>query len=186
MTRGPERGDQRRESMSRVLLRSIRPADWPAILQLNEASVELLSPLDPGVLSWLVAHADRSIAVEAGGEVVAFALALAPGAGYGSANYRWFAERYERFLYLDRIVVSGSWRRQGVGTLVYDAMEGFATAPGRLLCEVDLEPPNVPSLGFHMARGYREVGRLTHARGKVVAMLAKELGAEAVPPDVPE
>ena len=105
-----------------------------------------------------------------------FAFALIAGCDYGSPNYRWFSERYEQFLYLDRIIVDRSWRRRGVATMTYDAMESVASAFGRQLCEVDLEPPNVQSLAFHAARGYEQVGELTVPSGKTRSMLAKELG----------
>jgi hypothetical protein len=64
--------------------------------------------------------------------------------------------------------------------MVYDAMEDLAAAFGRQLCEVDLEPPNLESLGFHAARGYTEVGRLA-VGGKTRSMLAKELPGEVEP-----
>jgi predicted GNAT superfamily acetyltransferase len=28
---------------------------------------------------------------------------MAPGTAYDSRNYRWFSDRFERFLYLDRV-----------------------------------------------------------------------------------
>jgi len=157
-------------------LRPMQEADWSAVLRLNEESVELVSPLDELALGWFVEQAFRATAVEADGEVVAFAFALIAGCDYGSPNYRWFAERYEQFLYLDRIIVDRSWRRRGVATMTYDAMESVASAFGRQLCEVDLEPPNVQSLAFHAARGYEQVGELTVPSGKTRSMLAKELG----------
>jgi predicted GNAT superfamily acetyltransferase len=39
--------------------------------------------------------------------------------------------------------------------------------------EVYAEPPNAPSLAFHAARGYEEIGRLPQANGKIAAMLIK-------------
>jgi predicted GNAT superfamily acetyltransferase len=156
-------------------LRSIEAADWSVILRLNEESVELVSPLDRRAMGWFVRHAYRTVAVEAEGAVVAFALALIAGSDYESPNYRWFGERYGQFLYLDRIVVDVSWRRRGIATMVYDATEDLAAAFGRQLCEVYLEPPNLESLGFHAARGYEEVGQLAVAGGKTRSMLAKEL-----------
>ncbi|HLN06776.1 MAG TPA: GNAT family N-acetyltransferase [Acidimicrobiales bacterium] len=159
--------------------RSIDPADWSAVLEMNEAAVELVSRLDSLSLDWLVKHAHRTIAVEADGQVVAFTLALPAGTAYRSPNYRWFAERYARFSYLDRVVAAESWRRRGVATLVYDEMEASAVVFGRMLCEVDLEPANLPSLGFHFARGYQEVGQLASASGKTLLMLAKEFQTSA-------
>jgi len=123
----------------------------------------------------LIAQAFCSIAVDADGEVLAFAVVLTTRTAYESPNYRWFCDRYAHFLYLDRIVVSESSRRRGVATIVYEEVENLAAPFGRLVCEVDFEPPNVASLAFHAARGFQQVGRATNSGGKVLAMLAKEL-----------
>lgn len=156
----------------------LRPAtdrDAAAVLALNAASVDALSPLDADQLGLLHSRALRCDVVEIEQEVAAFVLVFGPGVDYDSDNYRWFARAYADFCYLDRIVVSERWRRQGVGRLVYNEMERVATPHGRLTCEVNAEPPNHVSLAFHAARGYVEVGRLEHGTGKVTAMLSKEL-----------
>ncbi len=158
-----------------MLLRPIDPADWPAILRMNEKSVDLVSPLDSEGLAGLLGNAFRAVCVDGDGEVVAFAVVLRAGTDYQSPNYKWFCDRYAQFLYLDRVVVAEHWRRRGVATVIYEAMEKLAAPFGRLVCEVDLEPPNPPSLCFHSARGFQQVGRATNARGKVLSMLAKEL-----------
>jgi predicted GNAT superfamily acetyltransferase len=108
-------------------------------------------------------------------EIAGFAIAIARGTDYDSDNYRWFSERYERFLYLDRIAVAATHRRHGVGGALYDAMEATAAPLGRMVCEVNVEPLNEVSLAFHRARGYREVGRLAHGTVRTVALLSKEL-----------
>jgi uncharacterized protein len=156
-------------------LRPAREADVDAILALNAASVASLSPLDRAGLEWLRPLALRCDVVEIDGQVAAFVVVIGPGADYASANYHWFAERFDDFCYLDRIVVGERWRRRGVGGLVYDEMERLAVPHGRLTCEVNAEPPNHASLAFHAARGYVEVGRLGHGGGKVTTMLSKEL-----------
>ncbi|MGP0100761.1 MAG: GNAT family N-acetyltransferase [Solirubrobacteraceae bacterium] len=156
-------------------LRELTPADWPRLLALNLASVRELSELDDQRLQWILSLAHRSLAVESEGQMVAFALAIASGTAYDSENYRWFGARYERFLYLDRVVVAEPLRRRGIGAQLYDAMEAAADGFGRMVCEVKVLPPNQASLAFHRSRGYVEVGRLTHGQGKVVALLSKEL-----------
>ena len=66
-------------------------------------------------------------------------------------------------------------RRSGVGTRVYDQIEERARARAPVMClEVNLDPPNEPSLAFHTRRGFREVGR-QDAFGHVVSLMAKEL-----------
>jgi uncharacterized protein len=160
-----------------VHLRPMSDADTAAVLALNEASVEMLAPLDIERLAWLRSFATRAdVVVTDSGDVAAFVLVFGPGTTYDSDNYRWFGKRYDDFCYLDRIAVGGPWRRQGIGGLIYDEMEAAAARHGRLACEVNAVPPNHASLAFHAARGYVEVGRLTHDDGKVTAMLVKELG----------
>jgi uncharacterized protein len=165
-----------------VLLRPIEPRDHDVVLALNAAFVDKLSPLDPAGLTALLKLAHRADVVEvaetpdAPGEVAAFAVAIGPGTEYASENYRWFGERYERFLYLDRIAVAEAFRRRGLAGRMYDAMEQAAAVFGRMVCEVNEQPPNLASLAFHERRGYVPVGRRDCGAGKVVVMLAKELG----------
>jgi uncharacterized protein len=159
-----------------MTLRRATADDRPRVLALNEASVQELSPLDDERLDYILALAHSCLVVEdEDGAVVGFAIAIAPGADYDSANYRRLAERYERFLYLDRIAVDASCRRQGVGARLYDAMEAVAVEFGRMVCDVNIAPRNDASLAFHGARGYREVGQLAHGSAKTVALMSKEL-----------
>jgi len=147
------------------VLRPITSADHAAVLALNEAHVELLSPLDIHRLWWLLdlaAHADMIVADDA---VAGFVLAFAPGTAYDSDNYRWFAERYSDFLYLDRIAIDPAFRRRGLASAVYDELEAAAHPCGRMVLEVNHD--NEASLAFHQARGYVELERL----GKVILMV---------------
>ena len=105
--------------------------------------------------------------------MAAFTIVLEPGTRYWSDNYAWFTERYEDLWYLDRIAVDARWRRHGLATALYDEMELGAASHGRLCCEVDLDPPNRPSLAFHAARGYLEVGQRRDQSGKLLTMLEK-------------
>lgn len=156
-------------------VREMARADWPAVLELNEASVRELSPLDRTRLQYILELAHAALVVEHDGGIAAFAIAIAAGADYDSPNYRWFAERCERFLYLDRIAVGAAHRRHGLGALLYGAMEDAARPFGQMVCDVNVKPRNDASLGFHAARGYEAVGRLSHGRVKTVALMRKEL-----------
>jgi predicted GNAT superfamily acetyltransferase len=160
-----------------MTLREASPADLSELLSLNESSVAVLSELNEPRLHYILALAHRSLVVEREGKVVGFAIAIAPGTKYDSRNYAWFGEHFEQFLYLDRIAVAETARREGLGAQLYDAMEQSAEPFGRMVCDVNVEPPNEASLAFHSGRGYREVGRLAHGSEKTVALLSKELGA---------
>lgn len=141
-------------------LRGLRPEDHAQVLALNAANVTALAPLDADRLLELERLADRFDVVEADGEFAGFVVTFAPGTSYDSENYRWFAERHDRFYYLDRIVLAPRHRRRGLGSFVYDELEQVATPYGRLTLEVNLVPRNDVSLAFHDRRGYVEVGRL--------------------------
>jgi hypothetical protein len=151
-----------------VRIRDAEIADREAILALNEASVSLLSPLSQQRLAELHVMAALHRVVEREGAVIGFLLAVREGADYDSPNYRWFAERYPQFLYVDRVVVADAARGQGVGALLYRDMFEFAAASGARLvtCEFDIDPPNPASEQFHARFGFREVGRQWVADGR--------------------
>ena len=156
-------------------IRSIEDADTSAVIGINAASVWATSPMDEAALDLARRQSAQLLVAEVEGQVAGFAIAYAPGAGYASINYQWHAEQFDDFLYLDRIVISLDFRRRGLASALYDAMESHAKSHGRMVCEVNSEPPNVESLAFHAARGYREIGHLTQADGHQTVMLEKSL-----------
>lgn len=157
---------------SSPLLRPAGAADVPAVLGLNHDSVDLLAPMDEQRLDYLRGLADRFDVVEEDGAVAGFVITFRAGTAYDSENYRWFTDRHDDFYYLDRIVFDPAYRRRGLATMVYDAMEAVAREHGRMCLEVNAEPPNEASLAFHLRRGYVEVGRLP-AGDHVVALMEK-------------
>ena len=160
-----------------VSVRPLERRDHERVLELNQASVQELSALDEPRLRYILALAHRSLVAASDDDVLAFALAIAPGTDYDSLNYTTLGEMFESFLYLDRIAVADSARRKGLGAALYDAMEAVAAPFGRMVCDVNIEPRNDASLAFHAARGYREVGELSHGDVKTVALMSKELSA---------
>ncbi len=156
-----------------MIQRPATPADFAAILALNEESVHYLSPLSRERLEALHQGAELHELVEIDGAVIAFVLALREGASYDSVNYRWFAERFERFLYVDRVVVSNAHRSAGAGRLLYEKVFAHAqtTEVPRVTCEYDVLPPNPASERFHASFGFEEVGRQLVAGGKKTVSL---------------
>ncbi|KRF12349.1 hypothetical protein ASG90_15325 [Nocardioides sp. Soil797] len=156
-------------------LRPITADDHAFVLDLNQRNVELLSPLDQARLEELLAWADHGDIIEHEGERAGFVLTFAAGTAYDSENYRWFGEHFgDEFYYLDRVVIDDGFRRHGLGRAAYDELERAAAPYGRMVLEVNVEPPNQPSLEFHAGRGYVEVDRL--GDDKVVALMALGLG----------
>ena len=155
-------------------LRTLRDTDVADVLMLNERNVAHLAPMDEARLHELRAIADRFDVLDVDGAFAGFVVTFGPGTDYDSENYRWFSARHERFYYLDRIVLHEAFRRQGLGTFVYDEIERVAAPYSRLTLEVNVVPPNEPSLAFHAARGYVEVGRLGDDE-HMVALMEKRL-----------
>lgn len=164
----------------RMQLRNATPADFPAILALNAAFVAVLSPLDVVRLAQLHAQAAQHRVIEHDGAVVGFLLTLREAADYDSPNYRWFAARYPRFLYVDRIVVGASAQGLGAGRRLYREAYDYACRQALpvLVCEFDIAPPNPASARFHAALGFREVGQQTLGAGKQVSLQALDVGAD--------
>lgn len=156
-------------------IRPVVEGDLDAVLALNLESVWALSPLSAEQLPGRLEHVTYALVCEIDDEVAAFAFAYQPGASYDSVNYRWHAQRFDDFLYLDRIAVGHRFRRRGIASLLYDDLEEHARSHGRMVCEVNADPPNVESLAFHSARGYREIGHLAQADGHVTVMMEKPL-----------
>ena len=164
-----------------MLLRDATSADHPALLALNAASVEVLSPLDAPRLQLLIGQAALCRAIEGAGRILAFVLAFRERADYGSPNYRWFDARYPRFLYVDRVVVDAGHRGAGLGRRLYADVVEYARREGVPLvtCEFDVEPPNPASERFHALQGFNEVGRQTLPGGKRVSLQALRIDAVA-------
>jgi predicted GNAT superfamily acetyltransferase len=58
---------------------------------------------------------------------------------------------------------------------VYGAMEDDARPFGRMVCEVNSDPPNPASLAFHAGRGYLIRGHQRMPDGHEVVLLEKPL-----------
>lgn len=153
-------------------VRDVTDDDHDRLLVLNAESVAALSALDAARLDRLLTQSAFCRAIDVDGRLAAFVLAFREGADYDSENYRWFAARYPRFLYVDRIVVDAAHRRAGLAQRLY--ADVFARARGDgvplVACEYDVEPPNPASAHFHARQGFREVGQQILGRGKRVSL----------------
>lgn len=152
------------------------------VLALNAAFVDMLSPLDAASLARLLDEADLARIAVADSVPAGFVIALREGRAYSSPNYRWFAARYPRFLYVDRVVADAAFRGRGVARALYANVFAQARRDGvpHVACEYDVEPPNPASARFHAAQGFREVGRQALARGKQVSMQLADVPTHAV------
>lgn len=165
-----------------VVLRELESADLPAVVELNNDAVPAVPLADEDEIAVLSAFASLAVVAvdeEDLAQPLGFLLAIDPGSDYASENYRWFAERSQDFLYVDRIVIGSERRGAGIGRLLYGAAFDKARTDGRrvVTCEVNLRPPNPKSMGFHRSLGFQAVGEQATKGGAVqVALLAARVG----------
>lgn len=163
-----------------MTIRVVADTDLEEILEHNNAAVPAVNRLTRADFDWYAEHA-HSFLVRPGtdGSVAGFVVGLdGPGLAYDSLNYAWFSARYERFIYVDRVVVAASGRGGGVGRSLYDAFAARGRADGHhtLLAEVNIRPSNDGSLRFHERYGFRSVGEQdTEGGAKRVTLLEKRL-----------
>ena len=160
-------------------IRPATPPDYATILQLNEQAIPHVNLISETELCELANASCYFKVAQHDSETVGFLLALAEGASYDSLNYRWFANKFRQFVYVDRIIVDPSHRGGGLARRLYDDLFRRARTAGHdtVACEVNVDPPNPGSDAFHERMGFVEMGRAAlPASGKTVRYLAKHLG----------
>ena len=149
-----------------MTIRDMTTDDLDRVLEINDANVPEVGEVDLDRLRFIVSESPIALVVENSadtdepGEVVGFCLVLAPGSTYDSVNYLWFMDRYSEAYYLDRVAFDASAQGKGLGSALYAEVDRrLAELGADLTLEVNLDPPNEPSLAFHRKHGFVEVGR---------------------------
>lgn len=127
------------------------------LLALNNRFEQELSFLSPEKAARLVDQAFMACRI---GDADALLLAFDQSADYDNPNFHWFRERFDRFVYIDRVVVAPQMRGRGLAGALYRALfrEAAGRAHVRVVCEVNWDPPNPASDAFHAGLGFEQVG----------------------------
>lgn len=165
---------------SDVELREVLDGDLAAIHAINEAAVPAVGTVS---VDQLVRIVDQSmialVAVDEQQTVGGFCLVLPPDTDYGSMNYAWFRDRFDDFIYLDRVAITPEFQRRGLGQRMYAEVERLAAdrrpTATEFTLEVNLIPRNDQSLAFHDRLGFRQIGVRTPSPDYSVSMMSRPL-----------
>lgn len=147
------------------------------IVALNDVFVAVTSPMDAARFQHLFDVSSLCIVAENDGKIVGFVLAMTQGDAYENGNFQWFNDRLNRYVYIDRIVVSEDGRGHGVGSQLYAYVFDWAQQQDllQIAAEMDLIPSNEGSLKFHQKRGFVALGSRVLDNGKTVSMQIKNI-----------
>jgi predicted GNAT superfamily acetyltransferase len=149
--------------------------DAAIVLDINNAAVPDVNRLDATKASWLAEHVVTPGLALVDDQIAGMIAVLSDQSGYNSDYYRWFTDRYENFLYIDRVVVLPWARGRGVARQLYQALDDIARERNlAIVADVHSDPPNEPSLSLHRAMGFREIGSQPFPQiGKTAAKFMK-------------
>lgn len=156
-----------------LVINDVDDKDILRMLEINEQGLPGTGKVNQQEMQNLLELSELSLGVFADKKLLGFVICLLPKTEYGSLNYAWFNERYDEFIYVDRIAVAIDARNQGIGSMLYDKVFDYAITNNiPVTAEVSLRPPNQGSDRFHLRHGYQIVGELDHGE-KAVTMYIK-------------
>lgn len=107
----------------------------------------------------LLELSSTSLLIEYKNQVIGFMICFRENSVYGSENYKFFNDKKEKFIYIDRVVIKSGFRRMGFGTEIYKHIDEAASKNFLpICCEVNSMPRNEISINFHIKNGFSEVG----------------------------
>lgn len=158
-----------------IKITTARVTDIPQLIRMNEAAVPHVNSIDEEEFRWFMEFSSDFYVARSGGQVAGFLIVLPPNVEYDSPNYRFFSKAFAEFRYVDRIVIAENYRGNAIGSKLYSELFFRKEAPV-VCCEVNIHPPNRPSMAFHHIHGFREVDTLLNEEeGKKVSLMVKEL-----------
>ncbi len=156
-------------------IRPLSSLDVSSMWRINEQGLPGTGKVSHEEINQILNISELALGVFEGQKLLGFVLCLLPNTNYGSLNYAWFDERYDEFIYVDRIAVCSSNRSRGIGSLLYQEVISYSIKHDIMIAaEVSLKPPNEGSMRFHYRFGFFEIGILEH-ESKSVTLMIREI-----------
>jgi predicted GNAT superfamily acetyltransferase len=163
-------------------MKGVRPlalSDCEETLRINSESLPGVVRLDSTEFERLLALPNHHLALDRPeGGLRGYLLAFASDVSYDGAEFLEFVETVQgSFIYIDQVAVGAEYRRTGVASEFYGALEKWArnSTIAHLCCEVNLSPANPASLAFHLNQGFNQTSTLDAPDGRMVALMIKHL-----------
>ena len=158
-------------------LRDVKHSDIDRIVQINKSAIPAVNYVSYNEFEWFLNRKLYfKIAENSHGAISGFLLVLPSGLEYNSLNYKWFSRRYDKFAYIDRIVIMDEFKKNGIGKSLYLDLEKNIGEYEFIACEFNIEPPNPISKKFHESLNYEKVGhQLTENQTKKVSLMIKQI-----------
>ena len=148
--------------------------DVSAIWEINEQGLPGTGKVTKKEISHLMEISEICIGAFEDDSLVGFVICLLPNQNYRSLNYSWFNERYENFIYVDRVAVDTQFRNQRIGSKLYEKVIQYSSENKiPIVAEVSLDPPNLGSDRFHIRHSFNSVGEF-HQENKSVTMYIRD------------
>ena len=80
--------------------------DLIAVHKLNNQHSDAVGEITLNKLKFLFKNCEHAFVCHDQDMLVAFCIVFTEGSTYDSKNYQWFSQKYDSFVYMDRIVVS--------------------------------------------------------------------------------
>ena len=148
---------------------TLNESDLELLYTLNQQNVpELGSLVCTANLKSLIEKSLKILILKELDQIIGFCLLFKEDSSYDSPNYLYFKNKFDKFLYIDRVVVASDFTGNGGGKLMYDQVFKIAALENlTVCCEVNEKPLNKVSLSFHKKLGFSKTNEKVYAEKKV-------------------
>jgi len=160
--------------MNDIIIRAMNASDLEMVWAINQENVPAVGEETLEDLAKVHEQCTIALVAEVSGNIAGFCMVLLPDADYGSPNFKFFCDRLEDFIYLDRVAVTSDFQGKGIGSALYSEVEKLSDATWFAL-EVNTKPRNEGSLRFHAREGFVQMEELETRPGKMVSLMVKKL-----------
>ena len=141
--------------------------DLDFVLSLNQQSLNAVSHSNFTQMNYFLDISSYFKILHLNDSPIGFLIGIEPNKKYKSENYRWINEKYQSFIYVDRIIIDSNYTNMGLGTYFYNHLKNtFVGQFKYITCEVNLKPFNEQSLNFHKKYGFNVSGEQETEYGK--------------------